>query len=302
MSLVTLENVSGRGGWKVTPLGRLVRPIRMRPEKPLPDQISTTTITKGKGKQPKGVQVKKRRRTKEPPVRARRRTIDPLKYSSQHIKGIFLENAAATLVVESRSGPRSQQMAKEESSDESTSDEDENAADDDETDIDEEPSLHDSAPIQNPAAKQTQKLSLLPSPPTSPPKKSVDPPPDGTDLAQEKHAALDLLQSLFGNRDDDDWGDKENLGSDVDMDELAERGQGLSIGDINDDVEVVPMSVDDEEPEVIVATEETQATLPVKEDSAPAVKQAKLKDLFAPREEDGMLIGTSYISQCAYLL
>ena len=37
MSLVTPENVATRGGWRVTPTGRLIRPMRMRPLHPLPE-------------------------------------------------------------------------------------------------------------------------------------------------------------------------------------------------------------------------------------------------------------------------
>lgn len=98
MSLVTPENVASRGGWKVTPLGRLVKPVRMRPEHSLPEQVLPTPTAKPKGKLTKGAEPKKKKRTKEPPTRARRRTIDPLKYGSQQLKGAFLENAVVSSV------------------------------------------------------------------------------------------------------------------------------------------------------------------------------------------------------------
>lgn len=290
MSLVTPENVSGRGGWKVTPLGRLIKPMRMRPEKPLPEQIVTTATVKGKGKQAKEAEMKKKKkRTKVPPVRARRRTIDPLKYGSQQIKGVFLENAAAGLVVEKRMELPSQQ-AVQESSDESTLDEAEveGVIEDAET---EEETVDEPLPQTSVLG---EKPNLLQKPPSCPPavaeKKLPSHPPASIDIAQEKHAALGLLQSLFGNRDDSEWGDKESLGSDLDTDDIAQREGGLKIVDDEDDVEVVPMDIDDRQSEYI-AQEETQTSPPEKSpparSSAPASRQTKLKDLFAPREEEG---------------
>ena len=60
MSLVTPENASSRSGWNITPMGRIVHPIRIRWEKPLPP-ISTVVPTRpeiiprrknGNGKRP----------------------------------------------------------------------------------------------------------------------------------------------------------------------------------------------------------------------------------------------------------
>ena len=45
MSLVDPSNASSRSGWKVTTLGRIVRPIKMRPEKPLPPQLHSAQTT-----------------------------------------------------------------------------------------------------------------------------------------------------------------------------------------------------------------------------------------------------------------
>ncbi|KAF9039685.1 hypothetical protein BDZ89DRAFT_1213184, partial [Hymenopellis radicata] len=46
MSLVTPENAATRPGWILTSTGRLLRPMRMRPERPLPQPISTATAVK----------------------------------------------------------------------------------------------------------------------------------------------------------------------------------------------------------------------------------------------------------------
>ena len=110
MSLVTPENVHLRPQWRVTALGRLVRPVRMRPMHPLDPPIDLSKsaekrkikgqkekeVVKGKEEKP----TKKRKR--EPPTRARRRTIDPLQWGSQHIVGVFLEGGGAALGSTSR--------------------------------------------------------------------------------------------------------------------------------------------------------------------------------------------------------
>ncbi|EGN96949.1 hypothetical protein SERLA73DRAFT_170295 [Serpula lacrymans var. lacrymans S7.3] len=84
MSLVTPENASERGGWRVTQMGRIVRPARMRPERPLAPQMSTPSVSKKGG-------LKKKPRIKAALVRSRRRTIDPTKWDSVHLKGMFLD-------------------------------------------------------------------------------------------------------------------------------------------------------------------------------------------------------------------
>ncbi|KAH7910241.1 hypothetical protein BJ138DRAFT_1009253 [Hygrophoropsis aurantiaca] len=87
MSLVTPEDANKRGGWRVTPMGRVVRPLRMRPARPLEPQIAVTRGIKKAG--PNGKE--KRKRVKAPATRARRRTIDPTKWDSVHLKGMFLD-------------------------------------------------------------------------------------------------------------------------------------------------------------------------------------------------------------------
>lgn len=97
----TVEEYAHKG-WYVTPLGRLIRPMRMRPARPLdPPLIATTTKDKkdkkdkkgkaGKDGEGEGDEKKKvKKRKKVPDVRARRKTIDPVKYGSSHVIGAFL--------------------------------------------------------------------------------------------------------------------------------------------------------------------------------------------------------------------
>ena len=85
MSLVDPSNASSRSGWKVTAMGRIVRPIKMRPEKPLPPQLhSAQTANRKDGKE-------RKKRAKDPDYRARRRMIDPTKWDSVHLKGMWLD-------------------------------------------------------------------------------------------------------------------------------------------------------------------------------------------------------------------
>jgi hypothetical protein len=78
MSLVTKENAHERPGWVVAPLGRIVRPMKMRPLRPLTDMDA------------KSKELKKRKSGATDP-RARRRRIDMLKYGSVHLKGVFVD-------------------------------------------------------------------------------------------------------------------------------------------------------------------------------------------------------------------
>ncbi|GJE93218.1 hypothetical protein PsYK624_093770 [Phanerochaete sordida] len=317
MSLVTPENVAQRGGWKVTPLGRLVRPIRMRPEHPLPPPIVAAPVkAKSKEKEKdKGKTKERKRRAKEPPTRARKRTIDPLRYGSQQVKGVFLES----LVVEPRKevSLKTAEEPAEESSDEGSETAESGEEAEDTMQVEEElaPSVESSAPKEKPRTASPPATSIpAPTPATAKPavpKPSTSKASGGPDLTQEKNAALGLLQSLFGD-DDKNWGGEEDL-SDVDMDELAGEKE-LQNREFDDDIEFVPAAKatekstipttaahdegegagDEEEDE---EEEEEEDEESVSTDSVPppqaasavatqAAKPSKLKDLFAPREEE----------------
>ncbi|KAF8624143.1 hypothetical protein AX17_007206 [Amanita inopinata Kibby_2008] len=96
MSLVTKENAHSRPGWVVTPLGRVLRPMKMRPLKPLTgvdSATATATATVVKGRENLAEKKSKKRREKKVEVRARRKKIDMLKYGSVHLKGVFVDVA-----------------------------------------------------------------------------------------------------------------------------------------------------------------------------------------------------------------
>ncbi|KAK2463348.1 hypothetical protein APHAL10511_004659 [Amanita phalloides] len=81
MSLVTKENAHVRQGWVVTPLGRIVRPVKMKPPRPL----ATMDASVGKA------DGRKKKKTAMVGLRAKRKTIDMLKYGSVHLKGFFMD-------------------------------------------------------------------------------------------------------------------------------------------------------------------------------------------------------------------
>ena len=72
-------------------MARIIRPVRIRPEKPLPPLSAVTSSASTAGKKD---DKKKRKREKLELVRARRKTIDPTKWDSQHLKGAFLASIA----------------------------------------------------------------------------------------------------------------------------------------------------------------------------------------------------------------
>jgi len=82
MSLFTLENVGNRAGWKVTALGRMIRPARMRPMRLLVDLVESTKIGKINGI----VKMKRKSLT-----RMREKMIDPIHWGSIYLKGVFLD-------------------------------------------------------------------------------------------------------------------------------------------------------------------------------------------------------------------
>ncbi len=290
MSLVTPENVATRGGWRVTQTGRIIRPMRMRPSHPLPElvvgaQPSTKSNEKGKGKSDKG---ESRRRVRDPPTRVRRKTIDPTKYGSQHLKGIFLENAAAyappaplrSAIVPGKALPEGVDGSMPSSSlgSEDDSEEEDSSSDKSEEDV------------PRSSATPVAKLPVVaPSPPQSTlsvPMRTAEPSTTSQDLAEEKTQSLGVLQSLFG--DAEDWGGAESVGSDVEIGDeraLSERAPSRqsSVDEVDVDVDLA-MEVDEPLMEEAIST---TSAVPDGE-RANGVQKTKLKDLFAPREEEGI--------------
>jgi len=110
MSPMTLERAKLKGGWVVTALGRMHRPLRMKPSRPLPP-IPPTSSSNSKKESERKAPMKMRKRIKKPDVRARIQKIDMVKYGSEYLKGRFLE-VDHPFSVDSRAG-RDVQIGKE---------------------------------------------------------------------------------------------------------------------------------------------------------------------------------------------
>lgn len=79
--IITEEDVKAGKvwGWKVTPAGHLLRPMQMRPARPLPPVESLQAAGSSKGKSRESAVV-----------RSRRQIIDPTRYGAVHISGALL--------------------------------------------------------------------------------------------------------------------------------------------------------------------------------------------------------------------
>jgi hypothetical protein len=287
--LVTPENVNGRGGWKVTPSGRIVRPMRMRPGHPLPLPLDTSPVMKTKAKRggaKAGEGKEKKRRVKEPLCRARRRTINPLKWGSTQLKGVFLENAGAG-ALEERSFIRVPGKGVSSASSESEGSEEEDIIGSEE-DRKPGPTL-----VKEQDIPSNVRMVATPTVEALTPMTATD--PVATGLLQEKNAALGLLKSLFGNRNDDDWADRESLGSDVEMDDPTPTALLSTVDAGDDDIEEVPMEV--ESSEILPETQESPTVTALPGVAEPLTCKTKLKDLFAPQEQDGKSFSPASISR-----
>ena len=287
MSLVTSANVSEREGWQVSSLGRITRPVKMRPEKPLPD---VDTI--------EGERNRKNKRFRDPDSRARRRIIDMTEWGSVHLKGMFLDMPALgmkRLKSDDAYGPTIESEGNEESGD-----------DNDKMNVSQ--SSERTVSLQTPLSPPLPTNSInifgdIPTVPTSSIKSQPSvgqaplPLPDNNaDLEVEKTQSLNLLVSLFGDNDDN-WVHPESVGSDVDIDELM-KGDAMLVDDVEDDgIEVVPIDsgmagtkkLQNKERE---KNEQETENPPARVTSTKSTKlevqaSTKLKDLFAPREEEG---------------
>ena len=292
MSLVSPSNVHQRPQWRITPLGRLIRPMRMRPARPLglpldvlKTQNQTNSVSKSQGDKER--RKRKRAATAAPPTRARRLTIDPLRWGSVHISGVFLDGERAlvspALAAGGEAGGGNRESTEVDADEEvekildvtqSPADDNDNDSDSD-SDSDLPSQAERSAPLRSPS---------IPVDTTS------------ADLAAEKANALRLLYSMFDEADED-WGGEESIDSDMEREATAATranaaphpSQSSSSHDAAD-FEVVPAaqtvskkSSNDQQQ----ATQTATVTAAPRKPDPVQPPTTNLKDLFAPREEEG---------------
>ena len=283
MSLVTPSNVHQRLQWRVTPLGRLIRPMRMRPARPLGlplDVLKTQNqnlSSKGQG----GKEARKRRRGAAalPPTRARRLTIDPLRWGCVHLSGVFLDGERALVSPALATGGEA------------------SGGNGESTEVDADEEVEKILDVSQSPADDGNDSDVPSRAELSPPSRSSSTPADTTsvDLAAEKAKALRLLYSMFDEADED-WGGAESVDSDMEREAgpranvVPRPSQGSSSQDTAD-FEVVPAAQRVSKKSSVDRRQATQtATVtaaPRNPDHVQSSTTTKLKDLFAPREEEG---------------
>ncbi|KAI6106092.1 hypothetical protein EDD16DRAFT_1632196 [Pisolithus croceorrhizus] len=188
------DDAAKTAGWVVMPSGRVVRPMRMRPERPLEPMhaVGGRQRTRGKTSEKVGKKGKKR---KVPPSRARSRTIDPTKWDSTYLTGALLE----TIVAPSSSliCPPSGSVAHPTSEPRPI-----------EPESDEEESNDVHAPSQNLSNVTIEGQSPSQTAPTADFSGSSLRADVVIDVRQETSSALALLNSMFGEADE--WGGPES--------------------------------------------------------------------------------------------
>lgn len=260
-------------GWVVTPMGRLVRPIKMRPPRPLPPQQQTVIRSSKKEKEGK---EKGKKKNKKLDTRARRRVIDPTKWDSTLLKGMWLEG-----VTVAADDMKIVDLTLETTANDSTSEsEDERDA----IDGHYMPSalLEEAGKPSGPSVHQITTA----------------------DLRDETRSSLAFLSSMFRD-EDDNWLGRESIGSDIEMPE-DDRQIDAGKAEYDIDFEEVPMAknylkqsgdrnnlADDQEGEYKGEEANSKEMEDAKlqsdtQTSKDAKKQTKtLKELFAPRAEQG---------------
>ncbi|KIY63892.1 hypothetical protein CYLTODRAFT_493552, partial [Cylindrobasidium torrendii FP15055 ss-10] len=317
MSLVTLENAASRPGWIVTPTGRLLRPMKMRPDHPLPPQsISEPPRPKMANKKAQKALEKKEAKVRPADVRARRVAIDTRKWegATPHLKGALLDNLVVEPLRLKPPVPSNQFPLEVETgdvSDDSGESDDDDEEEQDEQDEDEDVHTLRSPsplfPVSRPAASRSSsplfparqgKRASSPFFPVKPntisktaiaTKQAPAPPiPDGpVDLAAEAKHSLGLLASMFSG-DDNEWGRGGDLDlSDVDMD--TTKVGNVQPDEEDEGFEVVPVERSMTKVSKITETPANPTpkfTAPTPSTRAPTEEQGTLKAMFKPREEE----------------
>ncbi|EEB97184.1 hypothetical protein MPER_03547, partial [Moniliophthora perniciosa FA553] len=185
MSLVTRENAAQRPGWKVMPSGRIVRPMKMRPEKPLHPPTDEKKTARP---------VKEKRRVKVPDTRARRRTIDVTKWGGVYLRGSLLDGQ---ITLASSQPKRTVEDSEDENEEDGEGDEDSDQRG--ATIVDEDyrnnpkPTTISERQNKHPIEPITKSLSLPPQETTQAAH------PLDSELAQESTRNLLVLAALSGN-------------------------------------------------------------------------------------------------------
>lgn len=274
--------------------------MRIRPARPLPLALEQDRGAKKGGKDGGKEKTKAKtgkRKVKPPATRARARTIDPTRWGSVHLKGIFMggEAGISQAPVISAAEPTEDQVMTdggEESSD---------TLEEDEADDNDAPASAAAARDISPNVSSAKR----PSPSLAGPQKSTIAKTSALapSIAQEKTQTLSFLNSLFGNANAEgaDWGGRESVaGSDADAHESTDEGDEAredrvpevtaSMADAamegDEETESQDDTEDDDEDDEVSKEQESALPTPPVPAAAPT-RSNKLKDLFKPQENEG---------------
>ncbi len=286
MSPVTPGNVHRHPQWRVTPLGRLIRPMRMRPARPLGLPLDVLKAAHSPGPS-RGKQGKERKRRAPPPTRARRQTIDPLRWGSTHLAGVFLDGGDASPVPSSSlplvaGGGRGAAGG---------------GANGESTEVEADEEVEEILDTSQSPAGDNDDSDVIPraaSPRSSSPVPVIS---ASADLAAEKARTLQLLNSMFG-QGNEDWGGVESIDSDMEQvaaesrTNVVPRASQSSHG-ATTDFEVVPAAQRRADNKSSFVNQQAQNSTATSQNADPdpdpvqRPSTTNLKDLFAPREEQG---------------
>jgi hypothetical protein len=295
MAPLTREAAAARSGWRTFPSGRVVRVIRIRPTHPLPPPLLDAQDPR---KTPKAGTKKPRKRAEAPPTRARRRTIDMTRWGSTQLKGAFLDSGLPTRVtvpvlhdvddVGSNEDTSEEEGIVDKEEDDGTSEEEEV-----EENVDDEESGHVAAQPSTRLGASTGQMaqnalasSAVAARPTLVSQDTTSGSVETGSIAAEKARTLDFLHNLFGNNDD--WGERESVDEAI---STAGRVPVVSAAEAHDAIEEVPRtgkpSVSERQPTRSPTTGVRSVETVTEKEATAVTKPAGLKDLFAPREEEG---------------
>ncbi|KAG8988171.1 hypothetical protein FRB90_002927 [Tulasnella sp. 427] len=279
MSLITPENVDHRKvrtilsshilqkayrvvqHWKQTPEGHIVRPLRMRPDRPIPSVAQKIPLSSKSGsKQPTATSraVKTLQRTKLT-------VIDPTRYVSSHI--MTFDSAAALGPDEQEADGEESENGSERSSenevevvDSDSNEESPGSSDEHDKDIKPTSLHHEPSQSTQPVSKQLESLPL-----------SVQD-EEIAHTREEKKRDLDILASLLGNQETLAWE------PDSDLEQLAWENSDKRRRELEEEEESDDSSID-------AAYAQGEAFL-LQEAEEGQVKTAPLKEMFAPRPDE----------------
>ncbi|KAG9048809.1 hypothetical protein FS837_012011 [Tulasnella sp. UAMH 9824] len=282
MSLTTLENVDRRKvravprrmvqreayhvpqHWKRTPLGHIVRPVRMRPSRPIPSLPSTARSAS------KSTSARTPARIKSSKVlrRAKLTVIDPTKYGSTHLT--VATRMFGTVAQPRHDGNDLGPMR--------VGDEGEPVIEHDKDEVrhtnqeSEEPSLNSGSEVDVPQIGfRRNYLSDIVNSEQSPPLSPATNDEGSRNVQEEKKRDLDILASVLGNQDALTWE------PDSDLEQLAWE---------NSDKRRKELEVEADGDDSNTEAEAVQLEHALQNLGYDPVKTAPLKEMFAPRPDE----------------